>query len=167
MLVTFNAVLILINFMVKCNCAKDLWYTLKKAGRIQGTTLSNISIATLVTCFNACAKNLKCKSVNYSTVKRTCETMATSVLEAEIISADGWQYHGNYLRDRTLVMFRDMFFFLFCFSVDHENTYWELLFRKCFKHSYSFNCCHIFKNVFSTKFILCEVARALRCIVLS
>ena len=135
MSVTFNLVLIVINFMVQSNCAKNLGYTLKKAGRIQGTTLSSINDATLVTCFNVCAKNLKCKSVNYNTLRRTCETMTNSVFQAEIISADGWQYHGNYLRDGTLVMFWDIFFF-FVFCVHHAKTYWELLFQKYSKKSF-------------------------------
>ena len=169
MLVTFNVVLILINVMVKFNSAKDLGYTLKKAGRIQGTTLANINIVTLVTCLNACTKNLKCKSVNYSTVKKTCETMTTSALKGEIINADGWQYHGNYLRDGTLVMLRDIFFssfLLFVFLYIKQTLSGSCYFGSALNIAF-FNYYHIFKNVFLMNFILCEVARVFICIVLS
>ena len=82
---------------------KHSWFSLKKSGRVYGTTLKLVSPSTLVSCFNICVKDLKCKVISFNRSSKICETLTESVLHGDIRSDMGWETYGNYLHDSELV----------------------------------------------------------------
>ena len=83
---------------------KHSWFSLKKSGRVYGTILARVSPSTLVTCFNICVKNFKCKIISFSRSSKICETSTDSVLHGDIRSNSEWETYGNYLHDSELVI---------------------------------------------------------------
>ena len=110
--------LLYFTFILSTATGKDSWFSLKKSARVYGTTLVLVSPSTLVSCFNICMKDFKCKSISFNKSNKICETFADSVLHGDNRSDSGWETYGNYLHDSELVnikisrYFNDLFFII-------------------------------------------------------
>ena len=83
----------------------ESWISLEKNGRLNGVTLSKNSQMTLVACLNICQKKLRCKTISFNKISKTCETFSDSLVDGDVREELGWQSHGNYLHDSRLVRF--------------------------------------------------------------
>ena len=110
--------LIYFTLILSTATGKDSWFSLQKRARVYGTTLVLVSPSTLVSCFNICMKDFKCKSISLNKSNKICETFTDSVLHGDTRSDSGWETYGNYLHDSELVnikisrYFNDLFFII-------------------------------------------------------
>ena len=112
-----NFEMLLLVWLIALTWAKSKeagWFSFEKDGRLIGTALSKIPGMTLVACLRKCTKDIKCKSVSFNMLSKSCETFADSILQGDFRKELGWQSRGNYIRDSPLVSvthFSPMFHF--------------------------------------------------------